>query len=255
VKPVDPKVLLDYLVRHSAKREELRGGRPATSDLLPAQAEAVGLVVAAIRARDPRPLLLDGVTGGGKTAIYVEAIVESLERGRPALLLVPEIALALPLVDRLRADLDARVALLHSGLGEGERADEWREHGVVGEERAVEAMKQEVESLTRPSGFELSWRSLDSPRIEQSFSDLVVVKFHGNCHMQGIQLLFNELGPESDGGVLGSTKVADGQVLPFSDIECDQIRRSIAPLTIGNSPDEREALLGRGLVPSRRSAV
>ena len=78
------------------------------------------------RARDPRPLLLDGVTGGGKTAIYVEAIAASLEAGRPALVLVPEIALALPLVDRLRADLDARVALVHSGLGEGERSDEWR---------------------------------------------------------------------------------------------------------------------------------
>ena len=99
---------------------------PPASDLLPAQAEAVDRIVAAIAARDPRPLLLDGVTGGGKTAIYVEAIAASLEAGRPALVLVPEIALALPLVDRLRADLDARVALVHSGLGEGERADEWR---------------------------------------------------------------------------------------------------------------------------------
>ena len=66
------------------------------------------------------------MTGGGKTAIYVEAIVAALEAGRPALVLVPEIALALPLVDRLRAELDAEIALVHSGLGEGERADEWR---------------------------------------------------------------------------------------------------------------------------------
>ena len=81
---------------------------------------------AAIAAGDPTPLLLDGVTGGGKTAVYVEAIATALEAGRPALVLVPEIALALPLVDRLRADLDVRVALVHSGLGDGERADEWR---------------------------------------------------------------------------------------------------------------------------------
>jgi len=66
------------------------------------------------------------VTGGGKTAIYVEAIAASLEAGRPALVLVPEISMAMPLVDRLRSDLDVRVALVHSGLGEGERADEWR---------------------------------------------------------------------------------------------------------------------------------
>jgi primosomal protein N' (replication factor Y) len=103
-----------------------RGGRPASTDLSPEQGAAVERVIQAIRARDPRPLLLDGVTGGGKTAIYVEAIAACLEEGRTALVLVPEIAMALPIVDRLRADLDARVALIHSGLGDGERADEWR---------------------------------------------------------------------------------------------------------------------------------
>src|SRR5204862_3435 len=103
-----------------------RGARPAGAELSPEQADAVGAIRAAIGTRDATPLLLDGVTGAGKTAVYVEAIAASLEAGRPALVLVPEIALALPLVDRLRADLDARVALLHSGLGEGERADEWR---------------------------------------------------------------------------------------------------------------------------------
>lgn len=103
-----------------------RGARPADAEFTPPQAEAVDLVRRAIEARDPTPLLLDGVTGGGKTAIYVEAIVAALEAGRPAMVLVPEIALALPLVDRLRAELDAEIALVHSGLGEGERADEWR---------------------------------------------------------------------------------------------------------------------------------
>ena len=70
------------------------------------------------RGRDPRPLLLDGVTGGGKTAIYVEAD-RGARGGRPALVLVPEIALALPLVDRLRADLDA-------GRARPLRARRWR---------------------------------------------------------------------------------------------------------------------------------
>ncbi len=110
----------------AARAPGRRGGRPAGTDLTAEQAAAVATIGAALDRRDPTPLLLDGVTGGGKTAIYVEAVAASLERGRPALLLVPEIALALPLVDRLRADLDARVALVHSGLGAGERADEWR---------------------------------------------------------------------------------------------------------------------------------
>ena len=110
----------------AARAPGRRGGRPPAADLSTEQQAAVDRATTAIRARDPRPLLLDGVTGGGKTAIYVEAIAAALEAGRPALVLVPEIAMALPLVDRLRADLDARVALVHSGLGDGERADEWR---------------------------------------------------------------------------------------------------------------------------------
>ena len=113
--------------------------------------------------------------------------------------------------------------------------------------QAVDAMKHEVESIFRSSGINLSWRALDAPRLNEVYSDLVVVKFHGKCNMDGIQLLFSELGPENEGGVLGSTKVSDGQVLPFSELECDRIRRSIAPLTIGNSPAEREALLGRAM--------
>ncbi|MGZ8438391.1 MAG: primosomal protein N' family DNA-binding protein, partial [Candidatus Limnocylindrales bacterium] len=60
-----------------------RGGRPASSNLLPAQADAVERIRGAIAAANPRPLLLDGVTGAGKTAIYVEAIAAALEAGRP----------------------------------------------------------------------------------------------------------------------------------------------------------------------------
>ena len=150
----------------------LRGGRPPSSDLLPAQADAVERVVAAIVARDPRPLLLDGVTGGGKTAIYVEAIAASLEAGRPALVLVPEIALALPLVDRLRADLDARVALLHSGLGDGERADEWRRIRsgdvdiVVGTRLAVAAPLADVGLVIVDEEHDQAYKSDRTPRLQ-----------------------------------------------------------------------------------------
>ena len=80
------------------------------STLSDEQVTAVDVVRTALDARDPTPLLLEGVTGGGKTAVYVEAIATSLEAGRPVLVLVPEIALATPLVDRLRADLDGHRA-------------------------------------------------------------------------------------------------------------------------------------------------
>jgi len=110
----------------AGRRPGRRGARPAESAVTTAQAMAIESVRVAIAARDSTPLVIDGVTGGGKTAVYVEAIVASLEIGRPVLLLVPEISLALPLVDRLRRDLDAEIALLHSGLADGERSDEWR---------------------------------------------------------------------------------------------------------------------------------
>ncbi len=156
----------------AARAAGLRGGRPATAPLSPPQAEAVARVVASITARDARPLLLDGVTGGGKTAIYVEAIAASLAIGRPALVLVPEIALALPLVDRLRADLDARVALVHSGLGDGERADEWRRIRagdvdiVVGTRLAVGAPLSDVGVVIVDEEHDPAYKSDRTPRLQ-----------------------------------------------------------------------------------------
>jgi primosomal protein N' (replication factor Y) len=149
-----------------------RGGRPAASELSVAQAEAVRRIEAAIAVRDPRPLLLDGVTGAGKTAIYIEAIVAALDAGRPVLLLVPEIAMAMPLVDRLRADLAVRVALVHSGLGEGERADEWRRiragdvDVVVGTRLAVVAPLVDVGLVIVDEEHDPAYKSDRTPRLQ-----------------------------------------------------------------------------------------
>jgi primosomal protein N' (replication factor Y) len=149
-----------------------RGSRPADSALTDEQQQAVEGARAAVERGDATPLLLDGVTGGGKTAIYVEAIAASLDRGRPALVLVPEIALALPLVDRLRADLDARVALVHSGLGAGERADEWRRIRagdvdiVVGTRLAALAPLHDVGLVIVDEEHDAAWKSDRTPRIQ-----------------------------------------------------------------------------------------
>lgn len=156
----------------SARPIGLRGGRPPSSALLPAQADAVERIRRAIDTRNPRPLLLDGVTGAGKTAIYVEGIAAAIEAGRPVLVLVPEIALALPLVDRLRADLDARIALLHSGLGEGERADEWRRIRagevdiVVGTRTAVAAPLADVGLVIVDEEHDAAYKSDRTPRLQ-----------------------------------------------------------------------------------------
>jgi len=72
-----------------------------------------------------QPFLLDGVTGSGKTEVYIALIEAVLARGEQALLLVPEIGLAPQTADRLRARLGARIEVLHSNLAEGERARAW----------------------------------------------------------------------------------------------------------------------------------
>jgi primosomal protein N' (replication factor Y) len=150
----------------------LRGGRPPSSELLAAQADALERIRTAVTARDARPVLLDGVTGSGKTAIYIDAIAATLEIGRPALLLVPEIALAMPLVDRLRRDLDIRVALIHSGLGDGERADEWRRiragdvDVVVGTRLAVAAPLADVGLVIVDEEHDAAYKSDRTPRLQ-----------------------------------------------------------------------------------------
>ena len=80
--------------------------------------------VAAVDAR--RGALLHGVTGSGKTEVYLRAAAAALERGEGVIVLVPEIALTPQTVGRFQARFGDTVALLHSALGEGERYDEWR---------------------------------------------------------------------------------------------------------------------------------
>jgi primosomal protein N' (replication factor Y) len=103
-----------------------RGTRPDDAELTPPQMAALEIVRGHISAGRHATLLLEGTTASGKSAVYAAAIAEARAQGRGALVLVPEIALAVPLLDRLRHDLGEDVALLHSALSDGERADEWK---------------------------------------------------------------------------------------------------------------------------------
>jgi primosomal protein N' (replication factor Y) (superfamily II helicase) len=156
----------------AARAAGRRGGRPTGSDLSPEQARAVEAVDADLRDRRAVTILLDGVTGGGKTAIYTELLERTLALGRPGLVLVPEVALALPLVDRLRADLDARVAILHSGLSDGERSDEWRRirrgdvDVVVGTRLAVLAPLADVGIVVVDEEHDPAYKSDRTPRLQ-----------------------------------------------------------------------------------------
>ncbi|HEY8553923.1 MAG TPA: primosomal protein N', partial [Burkholderiales bacterium] len=101
-------------------------GPSSASEKAPVLTEAQQRAVQAITgARGFAPFLLHGVTGSGKTEVYLQAIAEILARGEQALLLVPEIGLTPQLVARLRARFSAPLVVLHSDLNDIERARAW----------------------------------------------------------------------------------------------------------------------------------
>ncbi|HEY8121823.1 MAG TPA: primosomal protein N' [Myxococcota bacterium] len=91
------------------------------------QAHAHDSIAAALRARRHDSFLLHGVTGSGKTEVYLRLVADALALGRSALVLVPEITLTHQMVSRLRARFADRVAVLHSGLSAGERVAQWNQ--------------------------------------------------------------------------------------------------------------------------------
>ena len=90
------------------------------------QAYAVDRITGSIDDMRPDVFLLQGVTGSGKTEVYLRAMEHALKKGKSAIVLVPEIALTPQTVSRFRARFGDLVAVLHSGLGTGERYDQWR---------------------------------------------------------------------------------------------------------------------------------
>jgi len=99
---------------------------PREVSLTDDQADAVKSVVDAVRERRAETFLLHGVTGSGKTEVYLRVIAEALQRGRQALVLVPEITLTHQILARLRGRLGDNLAVLHSGLRPGERLEQWQ---------------------------------------------------------------------------------------------------------------------------------
>jgi primosomal protein N' (replication factor Y) len=173
------------------RRPGRRGTRPEGVALTEPQAAALCLILDAAAARDARPLLLEGITASGKTTVYAEAVAEVISAGRPALVLVPEIALAMPLVDRLRADLEAEIAILHSGLGEGERADEWRRiragavDVVVGTRLALTAPLSDVGLIVVDEEHDAAYKSDRTPRLQARDAAAALARLAGAAIVMG----------------------------------------------------------------------
>lgn len=155
------------------ERPAAEQGRPAgpMPDLLPEQAAALSAVLEAERSGDE--VLLHGVTGSGKTEVYLRAAAEVLRRGRAVIVLVPEIALTGQTVTRLRARFPGEMlAVLHSSLPAGERvrsyaaAAEGRARIVVGARSAIFAPVRDVGLIVVDEEHEDSYKQENEPRYD-----------------------------------------------------------------------------------------
>ena len=155
-------------------------GEPAPRELTAGQAAVMAELSARLSREDFSVMLLHGITASGKTEIYLRLIAQCLERGRTALLLVPEIALTPGVQAQFQVRFGDRVTVLHSGLGEAERDEEWRRawrgdaRVVLGTRSAVFAPLPDLGVVIVDEEHEASYKQEETPRYHGR--DVAVVR-------------------------------------------------------------------------------
>jgi len=166
------------------------------------QVAAYERISAAVRSPElNRPILLHGVTGSGKTELYLRAIDLTLSLGKTAIVLVPEISLTPQTVERFKsrfANLQGEVAVLHSHLSDGERHDEWHKINnrvakiVIGARSAVFAPLERLGLIVVDEEHENSYKQEDAPRY--SARDVAVYR----AHMENCAILLGSATPSME---------------------------------------------------------
>jgi len=145
-------------------------GRDRVPELTPAQSVAWTAIERALHTEDSTPFLLYGVTGSGKTELYLRAAAWCLRHGKSALVLVPEIALSSQVADRFASRFGDRVAVLHSGLSDAERYAAWqgiaagRYPVVVGPRSALFAPAPDVGLIVLDEEHDPAYKQDSAPR-------------------------------------------------------------------------------------------
>lgn len=192
------------------------------------QASALQRINTAFDAGETRPLLLQGVTGSGKTEVYLQAAQRAMEQGKGVLILVPEISLTPQTMARFKgrfAGLPGSVAILHSAMSDGERFDEW--HSIhrgkariaIGPRSAVFAPVQNLGLIIVDEEHDSSYKQENSPRYHGR--DLAVLR----ARMEGATIVLGSATPSLESihnvhqgkyTLLRLDKRADGQRLPLT---------------------------------------
>ncbi|MEE5988435.1 primosomal protein N' [Ligilactobacillus equi] len=153
-------------------------------ELTPDQNFAVKSVQAHIDQKDNRTFLLQGVTGSGKTEVYLQMMAYALKQGRQALMLVPEISLTPQMMRRVKGRFGDLVAVMHSGLSAGERYDEWRRierkeaRVVIGARSAIFAPLDNIGIIIMDEEHEASYKQDEMPRYHARDVALWRARYH-----------------------------------------------------------------------------
>ncbi len=190
------RALLDGLVERGlaeldvrpVDRDPFAGGSPTRPVSLTPTGEQTR-ALESLRAMSTREAgcvaLLRGVTGSGKTLVYLELLEGLLARGRSAIVLVPEISLTPQTVERFRARFGDQVAVLHSGLSDGERFDAWnalrdgRKRVAIGPRSAVFAPVEDLGAIIVDEEHDSSYKQSDTPRYHARSVAIVRARLEG----------------------------------------------------------------------------
>jgi primosomal protein N' (replication factor Y) len=181
------------LVRLRAEPVGIGAAGPARAPhvLNPAQAAAFDEIRTAIGAHEFRTFLLHGVTGSGKTEVYLNAIDAALAEGRSSLLLVPEIALTPAVAGQFFSRFGDRVAILHSAFSDSERSDQWRRirsgsaSVVVGTRSGVFAPMRNLGLIVVDEEHDQSYKQEETPRYNGRDVAIVRAQAAGACVVLG----------------------------------------------------------------------
>lgn len=166
-------------------------GRTSPLPLTDGQQSVFGSIVEALDAMQPHTMLLHGVTGSGKTEVYLQSIQRCLAQERQAIVLVPEISLTPQMVERFKGRFGDAVAVLHSRLSNGERFDEWRKirngkaQVAIGARSAIFAPFERIGLIIIDEEHESSYKQEESPKYHARDVAVRRAKQHGAAVVLG----------------------------------------------------------------------